>query len=117
MQFQLSGGFLRFGNWCELKVQNGLGEWHDGGFHLVSLRTQSEEGGKAVFKGVQPIAEEGVSRFDVDLTEFPLEQLLGEKSLGRMPRRLFFPLLLDCGEKPLLVMHTFAFTHHADVSV
>jgi len=84
MQFQLSGGFLRFGNWCELKVQNGLGEWHDGSFHLVSLRTQSEEGGKAVFKGVQPIAEEGVSSFDVDLTEFPLEQLLGEKSLGRM---------------------------------
>jgi len=84
MQFQLSGGFLRFGNWCELKVQNGLGEWHDGGFHLVSLRTQSDEGGKAVFKGIKPISEDGVSTFDVDLTEFPLEQLLGEKSLGRM---------------------------------
>ena len=84
MQFQLSGGFLRFGNWCELKVQNGLGEWYDGDFHLVSLRTQSDEGGKAVFKGVKPIAGNGVSTFDVDLTEFPLEQLLGQKSLGRM---------------------------------
>ena len=86
MQFRLSGGFLRFGNWSELKVKNGLGEWRDGGFHLVSLRTQSEQEGKAVFKGVQPIVGESTAEFDVELIEFPLEQLLGEKNLGRMLR-------------------------------
>ena len=30
MRFTLSGGFLRFGTWSELKVKNGLGEWYDG---------------------------------------------------------------------------------------
>lgn len=84
MRFTLSGGFLRFGNWSELKVKNGLGEWHDGGFNLVSLFTQGEEGGQAVFRGIQSISAGGPTGFDVELIEFPLEQLLGEKGLGRL---------------------------------
>ena len=86
MRFTLSGGFLRFGTWSELKVENGLGEWYDGGFHLVSLFTQSEQGGEAVFKGVQPIRRGVRSVFDVELVDFPLEELLGEKALGRLLR-------------------------------
>ena len=84
LRFVLSGGFARFGNWTELKVSTGLGEWNDGAFDLKSLYTKSPSSGEAVFKGVQPITAGSPSVFDVQLIRFPMGELLGMEALGRL---------------------------------
>ena len=84
LRFVLSGGFVRFGNWTELKVSNGLGKWNDGSFDLKSLYTRSPSSGEAVFKGVKPITSSGPSVFDVQLIGFPMTELLGMDALGRL---------------------------------
>ena len=86
LRFTLSGGFVRFGNWSELKVNHGLGEWKKGSFSLLSLYARSGESGEAVFKGVKPITRRGPALFDLELIQFPMEELLGQASLGQLIR-------------------------------
>ena len=86
LRFAVSGGFVRFGDWSELKVNHGYGEWQGGAFNLLSLYTRSGDSGEAIFKGVQPISRDGASVFDVQLIQFPLEELLGLESMGELFR-------------------------------
>jgi len=84
LHFVLSGGFVRFGNWKELKVSTGLGQWTDGAFALKSLYTRSSSSGEAVFKGVKPITAGSPTVFDIQLIRFPIAELLGIEALGRL---------------------------------
>ena len=84
IRFNVSGGFVNFGNWGELKIDHGLGDWQNGAFNLVSLFAQSGDAGEVVFKGVRPLGVEGPAVLDVRIEKFPLEDLLGVASLGRL---------------------------------
>lgn len=84
LRFTLSGGFLRLGSWTELKVDNALAEWNDGVFNLVSVYTRSGDAGEAVFKGVKPISTSSPTVFDVSLKQYPISELLGVDTLGRL---------------------------------
>ena len=86
LQFLLNGGFVRFGSWAELKVSQGLGEWSDGVFQLSSLNTKIGETGEARFKGLKPITDGNRVLLNVQLIQFPMAQLLGEESMGRLFR-------------------------------
>ena len=86
IQFILNGGFVRFGSWAELRVSQGLGEWSNGVFQLSSLNTKVGESGVARFEGLKPIASGNSVLLSVQLSQFPLEQLLGEESIGRLLR-------------------------------
>ncbi len=86
LRFVLSGRFVRFGKWSELKVNHGHGEWRKGSFSLLSLYARSGESGEAVFKGVKPVTSHSPAVFDLELTQFPMEELLGQASLGQLIR-------------------------------
>jgi hypothetical protein len=80
----IHGGYLKVGDWNELKVDSGLAELHEGRLKLVSLFTHSGEG-EAIFRGVKTIGAGSPAHFDVTLKKFPLAELLGPNDgLGRL---------------------------------
>ena len=84
LSFTLSGGFVRFGDWSEFRVKTGGGEWKEGSFSLGRLYVRSGESGEAVFKGVKPVTRHSPAVFDLELIQFPIEELLGLDSLGQL---------------------------------
>ncbi len=83
-RFNLTGGFVNFGTWGELKIDHGLADWRNGTFNLISLFARSGDVGELVLKGVTPLTSSGSTVLDVKLEKFPLGDLLGVNSLGRL---------------------------------
>ena len=84
LRLVIHGGYLKVGDWNELKVDSGLAELHEGRLKLVSLFTHSGEG-EAIFRGVKTIGAGSPAHFDTTLKKFPLAELLGPNDgLGRL---------------------------------